>query len=143
MDPESLHDSTTVSSFLNGQMNLLLPRTRILQDQIAHAAEVVGVVELLQLICEKCDEETLRTCVTVCKQWSEVALDVLWREVWTIKMLLKPLGEIIKSQEYNSRTRSYYYEYVRYTMYYSITCTNSSVLQNNRCSLHLRPTRNG
>ncbi|KAK7435631.1 hypothetical protein VKT23_014572 [Stygiomarasmius scandens] len=27
-------------------------------------------------------------------------------------MLLKPLGEITQSQEYNSRTRSYYYEYM-------------------------------
>ncbi|KAL0955421.1 hypothetical protein HGRIS_001667 [Hohenbuehelia grisea] len=42
---------------------------------------VLATVEILRMIFEFCDKRTLRRCVSVSHQWSEISLEVLWYEV--------------------------------------------------------------
>ncbi|KAL6298456.1 hypothetical protein BKA93DRAFT_744071 [Sparassis latifolia] len=56
---------------------------------------VLEIPEIIELVFGFLDEESNRTNVCVCKRWSEIALDVLWREVSQLHRLLRLLSPFI------------------------------------------------
>ncbi|THU79601.1 hypothetical protein K435DRAFT_875301 [Dendrothele bispora CBS 962.96] len=48
--------------------------------------------EIIEQILRWCDKSSINKCARVSKQWSEIALDLLWHEITDLKALLSPLG---------------------------------------------------
>jgi hypothetical protein len=87
----------------------------------AHAVppsqRVLFIPELVDIIFNLLDRKTNATNALVCKQWSQIALDVVWKEVDDLLQLfrlLKPIRlDLHKSEEelyafYVSHLKSYY-----------------------------------
>jgi hypothetical protein len=66
------------------------PKAR-LRDQLPHE-RVVNVPELLSFVISFLDKHDILQCALVCKSWSTVALDVLWRTMNSATDLLGLLG---------------------------------------------------
>jgi hypothetical protein len=54
--------------------------------------EVLGVPELLNTIVSCLEDGDVFKCALVCKSWSSVALDVLWRTVNSVPNLMSIFG---------------------------------------------------
>ncbi len=57
---------------------------------------VMGIPELLDLIFNMLDRSSNAKMARVCKKWSSVALDVLWREVDDLHQLFSLLAPLRK-----------------------------------------------
>ncbi|KAI0032309.1 hypothetical protein K488DRAFT_39103, partial [Vararia minispora EC-137] len=73
------------------------------------SSRVLAIPELLDLIFTYGDTDLHRHCALVCRAWSNAALNVLWREVNTMTLLiilriLSPLERIFPSPHGNSPT---------------------------------------
>ncbi|OBZ72753.1 hypothetical protein A0H81_06681 [Grifola frondosa] len=55
--------------------------------------------ELLFIILSHLDDRSLSKVVTVCKQWSEIALDILWRDVVDLRRLLSILAPFTRKSQ--------------------------------------------
>lgn len=64
--------------------------------------------EVLNLIFSNLDDAALAMSARACKQWSTIALDILWREVVDPMNLLRLLGEIELSDYGNDNIRSHF-----------------------------------
>ena len=60
---------------------------------------VLRIPELLQMIFCTLDLPSNAVNARVCKQWSDIALDILWREIDELYILFKILAPLIKSVE--------------------------------------------
>ena len=63
---------------------------------------VLDIPEILELIFSYLDEDSNRLNLTVCKKWSEIAMNALWRDVcppYRLFSLLAPLQRKIRSYE--------------------------------------------
>ena len=60
---------------------------------------VLRIPELLQIIFGILDLPSNRVNARVCKQWSDIALDILWREIDDIYFLFRILAPLTKTVE--------------------------------------------
>jgi hypothetical protein len=56
--------------------------------------KALEIPEILERILERCDRSSIKECAQVQTQWSDIALNLLWREVTELGFLLTPLGSI-------------------------------------------------
>ena len=74
---------------------------------LAPSHRVLFIPELLDIIFGFLDRDTNVTNACVCKQWSEIALDVVWKEVNDLLhlfRLLKPISDQEDTYEYVSKS---------------------------------------
>ena len=57
---------------------------------------VLRIPELLQMIFSILDPPSNTVNARVCKQWSDIALDILWREIDELYVLFKILAPLTK-----------------------------------------------
>lgn len=75
---------------------------------LAPAHRVLFIPELLDIIFGFLDRDTNVTNACVCKRWSDIALDVVWKEVDDLLhlfRLLKPISHQEDTYEYVSSLR--------------------------------------
>ena len=60
---------------------------------------VLRIPELLQMIFGILDLPSNTVNARVCKQWSDIALDILWREIDELYILFKILAPLTKTVE--------------------------------------------
>ena len=54
--------------------------------------------EVLDMIFKNLDDKDLANAARVCRLWSPIALDVLWREIEDLKVLLQLLAPMKKKE---------------------------------------------
>ena len=62
---------------------------------------VLRIPELLQIVFGTLDLPSNTVNARVCKQWSDIALDKLWREVDDLYLLFRILAPLTKTVEEN------------------------------------------
>jgi F-box-like len=62
---------------------------------------VLRIPELLQMVFGVLDLPSNTVNARVCKQWSDIALEMLWRDVDDLYLLLKILAPLAKTVEGN------------------------------------------
>ncbi|KAF9221170.1 hypothetical protein BS17DRAFT_803698 [Gyrodon lividus] len=70
-----------------------------------HPHRVLFIPELVDIIFNCLDRKTNVTTACVCKQWSEIALDVIWREVDDLIQLFSLLKPIHRAEHLTERYR--------------------------------------
>ena len=60
---------------------------------------VLRIPELLQIIFSILDLPSNTVNARVCKQWSDIALDILWREIDDLYLLFRILAPLTKTVE--------------------------------------------
>ncbi len=60
-----------------------------------------SVAEVVRTVVEFCGEEdnNAASALTVCKEWSEMLLDILWYEVTSFKRLTSPIGPLVEKPD--------------------------------------------
>jgi hypothetical protein len=61
--------------------------------------KALEIPEILERIFERCERSSIKECAQVRTQWSDIALNLLWREVTSLGFLLTPLGNIKRAVE--------------------------------------------
>jgi len=62
----------------------------------------VLITEILTLVLSYLTDRTVSLTITVCKQWAEVALDTVWREVEDARRLLGLLAPMSSEKQTTS-----------------------------------------
>jgi F-box-like len=67
---------------------------------------VLGIPELLDMVFRFLDDASNASNARVCRQWSEIALDMLWRDVNDLYRLFGLLAPLRKADDYEDPVHS-------------------------------------
>lgn len=63
------------------------------------------ILDVLWAIFESCDRQTLGRAAQVCRSWSELALDALWKDIPGLRPVVGLLGQVTVNSELGANVR--------------------------------------